>query len=406
FELLQNPNNQFKVNAAYRRLQILDSSLSQKPDNSLVSRFEYNFRLWKGFLYSNTFYEIGSGLESKKEFSYIKVAAGQGVYTYVDDYNKNGVQDLNEFEIAAFPDQAMYIKVYTPTNDYIKTFSNQFSQSLMIKPSALWANEKGVKKFISRFANQLAYRVDKKTIEDDLLKAYNPFVSEKSDSTFDSTLVTLNSSFRNTLSVNQLSPTVGLDLTYQDVRNKVLLVNGFDSRQNIFKEARLRWNISQQLSWNFVYKDGHKISKSEYFSSRDYSIIYYEVEPKFNYQPNTSFRVSISFKYTDKKNKTELGGQQAVLQDYGLEVKYNVLQKGSLNLKGNFIQIKYTDPVKSSSLAFEMLDALKTGQNITWGISYQRNLSNNLQLSLTYDGRKSDGTKIIHTGGAQVRAYF
>jgi hypothetical protein len=52
-----------------------------------------------------------------------------------------------------------------------------------------------------------------------------------------------------------------------------------------------------------------------------------------------------------------------------------------------------------------MLDGLKTGKNITWGISYQRTLSNNLQLSLTYDGRTS-GNKIIHTGGAQVRAYF
>jgi hypothetical protein len=160
------------------------------------------------------------------------------------------------------------------------------------------------------------------------------------------------------------------------------------------------------LSWNLSYKDGIKKSSSEYFPSRDFSILYYEVEPKFNFQPNTSFRTTISFKYTDRKNKTELGGQRAILQDYGAEVKYNVLQKGSLNVKADFIQIQYNDVNKNTSLAFEMLDALKTGQNITWGVAYQRNLSNNLQLSLTYDGRKSQGTKAIHTGGAQVRAYF
>ncbi|MGQ0827511.1 MAG: hypothetical protein ACT4ON_03845 [Bacteroidota bacterium] len=401
FELLQNPDHQLKINTAYRRLQILDSSLTQIPDNSLVSRIEYNFRLWKGLLNSNTFYEIGSGQEVRKEFSYIAVAPGQGIYTWID-YNSNGVKELSEFEISAFPDQATYIKVYTPTNDYIKTYSNQFSQSLMLKPSALWANkENGLKKFISLFANQTSYRVDRKSTEDDLTKAYNPFLVQ----TNDSTLQTLNSSFRNTLFINQLSSVFGLDLTYQEVRNKVLLVNGFDSRQNIYKEARLRWNISQQFSWNIIYKDGRKTSNSEYFNMRDYSILYYEAEPKLNYQPNTAFRASISFRYTDKKNATEFGGQRAILQDYGAEIKYNVLNKGSLNIKANFIQIQFNG-TQNTSLAFEMLDALKTGQNITWGLMYQRNLSNNLQLNLTYDGRKSEGTKAIHTGGAQVRAYF
>lgn len=401
FELLQNPNNQLKINTAYRRLQIIDSSLTlQKPDNSLVSRIEYNFRLWKGLISSNSFYEIGSGLEVKKEFSYIEVAPGQGVYTW-NDYNENGVKELNEFEIAAFANTASYIKVYTPTLDYIKVYTNQFSEILMLRPAALWANKKGIKKFISRFANQTAYRVDRKTTENDLAKAYNPFLGE----TKDSLLATLNSSFRNTLFINQMSPVFAVDLTYQDVRNKALLVNGFDTRQNRYKEATLRWNMSQQFWWELIYKDGVKNSRSQYFSTRDYSIVYYESTPKLNYQPSTAFRATASFRYTDKKNAIDYGAQHAVIQDYGLEIKYNVLQKGSLNAKANFIQIKYNGD-QNSSLAFEMLDALQKGKNITWGVLYQRNLSNNLQLSLTYDGRVSEETKAIHTGGAQVRAYF
>ncbi|MES2591157.1 MAG: hypothetical protein V4608_04675 [Bacteroidota bacterium] len=401
FEILQNSNNQLKINAAYRRLQIVDSSLTlQKPDNSLVSRIEYNFRLWKGLLYSNSFYEIGSGLEVKKEFSFIEVASGQGVYTWID-YNENGVKELNEFEVAAFSNTATYIKVYTPTLDYIKVYSSQFSEMVMLKPAALWANKKGVRKFISRFANQTAYRVDRKSTGSDLSKAYNPFIAE----TKDPELITLNSSFRNTIFINQLSPVFGLDITHQDVRNKTLLVNGFDTRQNKFDEVRLRWNITSQFWWDIDCKNGRKVSRSQYFNTRDYSIFYYEAAPKFNYQPNTAFHATLSFKYTDKKNNLEFGAQHAVSEDYGVEIKYNVLQKGSLNLKANFIQIKYTGE-QNTSVAFEMLDALQKGKNITWGIIYQRNLSNNLQLSLTYDGRVSETTKAVHTGGAQVRAYF
>jgi hypothetical protein len=223
--------------------------------------------------------------------------------------------------------------------------------------------------------------------------------------TNDSTLIAVNSLFRNTLFINQLSPLFGLDLTYQDVRNKTLLVNGFDSRKTQYLEARLRWNVSQKFSFNAAAKNGEKANASQFFNNRDYQIAFYELEPKINYQPSTSFRATLSFRYTDKKNKNELGGQRANLQDYGAEIKYNVLNKGSLNAKVNFIQIAF-DGAQNTSLAFEMLDALKIGKNITWGLTYQRNLSNNLQLSLTYDGRQSEGSKTIHTGGAQVRAYF
>ncbi|MFL5764983.1 MAG: hypothetical protein ACJ77K_13650 [Bacteroidia bacterium] len=406
-ELTKNPNTKLKLNAAYRRLEIRDALLTvQKPDNSLVARAEYSFRLLKGLIFSNTFYEIGSGLEVKKEFSYIQVAVGQGVYVW-NDYNGNGVKELDEFEIAAFPNTADYIKVYTPTSDYIKVYSNQFSQVLNIKPSAIWGNKSGFRKFVARFSDQASYRIDRKSTETDLSKAYNPFLvvpNDTSSSDF-KTLVSTNSSFRNTLFINQLSSVFGLDLSFQDARNKILLVNGFDTRTNTFSEARLRWNMTRELSWNMYYRNGVKASSSQFFSSRDYSIDYFETEPKLNYQPNTSFRTSVSFRYAEKKNKTELGGQKAEVEDYGAEIKYNVLQKGSLELKANYIRIAFNG-TQNTSLAFEMLDALKIGQNITWGAAYQRTLSNNLQLSLTYDGRKSEGTKAIHTGGAQVRAYF
>ena len=88
-----------------------------------------------------------------------------------------------------------------------------------------------------------------------------------------------------------------------------------------------------------------------------------------------------------------------------MEFKYNQLDKGSLNGKLNFIQITYND-LENSAIAYEMLNALKIGSNYTWGLSYQRNLSNNLQVSINYDGRKSANSKIINIGGAQVRAFF
>jgi len=401
-ELTQNPKSQLKINVAYRKLLIIDSTITnQRPDNTIVSRIEYNFLLWKGFLKSNTYYEIGSGLEVKQQYSYIQVTVGQGVYVW-NDYNDDGVQQLNEFEVATFPGTANYIRVYTPTNQYIKVNRNQFSQQLMIKPAAVWATKTGVRKFISRFANQTAYRIDRKSNETNLFKAYNPFLPESETLTNSVTLV---SSFRNTFFVNQLSPVFGLELTYQNTKNISLLVNGIDVQQNVSNQAVLRWNMTKILNWGLSVTNGKKSYESQFLITRNYSILYYEVAPKLNYQPTTAFRFSLLYKYSLKNNLPQYGEQQATLNNYGVEVKYNILQKGSLNLKANYIQVLYNGE-QNTSLSYEMLEALQIGENWTWGVAYQRNLSNNMQLSFTYDGHKSKTSKIVHTGGAQVRAYF
>jgi hypothetical protein len=53
-----------------------------------------------------------------------------------------------------------------------------------------------------------------------------------------------------------------------------------------------------------------------------------------------------------------------------------------------------------------MLEGLLPGRNYVWNLTWQRTLVNNMQLNLSYDGRKSGEGKIIHTGGLQVRAFF
>ena len=70
------------------------------------------------------FYELGNGQEAQREFQYLKVTDGQGIYKWTD-YNGDGIQQLDEFEIAEYSDLAQYIRVYTNTVKY--TPSNKIS---------------------------------------------------------------------------------------------------------------------------------------------------------------------------------------------------------------------------------------------------------------------------------------
>ena len=170
------------------------------------------FAVFKNAITSNTYYEVGSGLEVKKEFSFVEVQPGQGTHAYIGDLNGNGVKDLNEFEVAAFQDQATFIKVFTPTNDFVRTYTNQFNQGLFLRPETKWGSKKGVKKLISRFSNRTNYRVSRKV--SDKLDYYNPFIGNIADTT----LVTLNLGFLNTIYFNRTGTKFGTQFTFQDNR--------------------------------------------------------------------------------------------------------------------------------------------------------------------------------------------
>jgi hypothetical protein len=395
------PNQQLRITTSWRKLSIRSSQLTtQQPENTLIGRFEYSLRAWKGVFTSSTFYETGSGLELKREYTYVEVPTGQGSFTWTD-YNGDGVKQLNEFENALYLDQANYIRVFTPTNNYIRVFTNQFSQSVNIRPSVKWGNKKGFAGIVARFSDQAVYRVDRKTMSREAMHVYVPQLSDAGDTA----LVALNATVRNTLFFNQLSSKFGMDYTYQDVRGKNLLTNGIESRSNTYHEMRLRWNITKAFALVTEYRDGQKKNNSEFFSTRNFRIKYYEVEPRFSYQPGTTFRLSFSYRYSDKRNAADLGNEKAQVQKFGTELKLNKLSKGSLLAEFNYFRMDYTGTV-SSAVGYDMLEGLKPGQNFTWKIAWQRSLAQNLQLTLGYEGRKTPNANMIHTGTAQVRAVF
>jgi hypothetical protein len=396
-------NNPFTILITFRKLDLTRNLVGKtlKPDNTLLNRLEYNPRYFKGLITAGFFYETGYGLENKREFYYLEVAPGQGQFAW-RDYNANGIKELNEFEIALFNDQARYIRIYTPTNQYIKVLQNQLSISLSVRPAELL--KKSTKK-MARFAKlwvlQTALRLDNKISEFKGKEAYNPFFLVK-----DTFLIASNNNIRQSVFFNQASPYFGADYTYINNKSRQLLTNGIEGRKLESHEVKWRYNFAKAWSVNSDNVYSLKGNSSQFFNNRNFLIKAFETEQKLIFQPNTVFRISAIYKYNEKRNdvKTE-ATEQAFLNTYAFELKYNQTDKGSLTSRFDFIQIKY-NASENSSVAYEMLNGLNKGNNFTWELVYQRNLNNNIQISINYNGRKSTDSPIVHLGGAQIRAYF
>jgi hypothetical protein len=400
YDWVSNTKTQLRMNINYRNLRIVDSTLINiQPENTFLGRLEHSVNLWKGALRTSTFYELGSGLELKREFIYIEVLPGRGVYVW-RDYNADGIKDLNEFEIALYADEANYVRIFTPSNEYIRTFSNEFSQSIFLHPEKIWSKKKGVLGFLSRVSNQTQIRLNRK-INGDFRSNINPFTDRSNDTT----LISESASYRNSIFFNRTNQIAGGDYTFSRFTNKLLLANGFDERLTQFHQFNFRWNIKQKFTLKTSYEFGQKASFAQYTTGRDFQINYFKVFPEFIYQPDTKLRISTTFRYEDKQNVFVADGERALINDFGIEFRYNQPQKGTLSGTMNVLKIEYNGAI-NSALGFEMLESLRPGLNYTWTLNYQRNLGKNLQLSIRYNGRKSEGNRMIHAGGVEMRAMF
>lgn len=398
-EINLSKNQRLVGTLTFRKLSISDTVLSKlKPESNILSRIEYSFSALKGGITSSTFYEIGSGQELKREFTFLEVQQGKGIYGWFD-YNKNGIKELNEFEIVdvtSFPDLARYIKIYTPTNQYVKSYNNQFNAVIYLSPDRFTDI-----RIINRFSDQVSLKLDRKTIGNKAANAFNPFEKDVADTS----LLTINSYLRNTLFFNRSNAVFGSDYNYTQSSNKSLLTNGFETRLSFENRFNIRYNFTQEFLLNLSLAEGNKKNISQFFSNRDYNIKFYDLEPKLSFQPNATYRISILYRYLNKVNIMKSEQEGSFQQRAGVELKFSTATQGSFLLKFNLIKIDYNGEV-NTPVSYELLEGFNPGNNITWGLTIQRNLSQNMQLNLNYDGRKSETTKVIHTGNVQVRAFF
>lgn len=393
--------NKLSTVFTYRKLQFSQNvpEGQSKNEDNFNGRINLSMNWMGGSIRSSTFYEIGSGLELRKEYQFLQVTPGQGQFVW-NDYNSDGITQLDEFELAAFQDTANYIRLFIPGNDYEKVLNNQFSQNLNIKMAGLIKKEKGLSVFFGKLTSATSFRVNSKNSSISILENLNPFYSYADDAN----LRSLNSALRNIFSFNKGNPRFGIDYIYSNNSNRTLLTNGIDSRTLDLHSLQLRWKVTTHLIAGLNAENGKKSFESEFFPTKDFLIHYDKAEGSILFQPNLDSELKAIFTYTDKSNLRSI--EKSTEFKYSGEANLKFASKATALLKISYVKIDFNQQEINSSIAYEMLGGLKPGDNFTWELQYQQNIAGNMQLNVSYFGRKSKDSKTLHTGNVQIRAYF
>lgn len=399
-DILSNPRQQLRINATYRRLEAYtDRVKGLRSDRSLLGRIEYNANAWKGAVNGNMLYELGSGQEPRRDLSYLEVPAGQGEYAWID-YNTDGLQQLNEFEKAVFRDQARFIRVFTPTDQFVRSSYLQFNYSLIVDPRAALGASPATRwgRILSKTYLQSSLQLARKNLNDGR-NTYLPF----SDPLGDSSLITLDRVWSNTFSYDRSSRRWGIDLNNIRTSGRAFLSYGYETREWNDWNLKARYTIERTWTWNLILRRVANTLSTPLFGNRNYNVVSRSAEPRLTYARDTRLRAQAGFVHADRKNTA--GVERARSNALQTEFRYNLLSKTSIGTRLTHDRIRFEGKT-NTAVSYLMLDGLLPGSNWLWTVDLVQRLSSALELSVQYEGRRAGTSATVHLGRAQIRALF
>lgn len=384
----------------YRALGIDDESLTEeKARATLLGNFNHVLNLWKGSFRSTVNYKVSSGQEPKIEYDFREVLIGQGDYIWVDD--GDGVQERNEFQVAPFKDQANYVRVNLFNNEFIKTNNVGFTQSLRLEPKNWYSQKDTISNFgkvMRRFSVISNFRLDNKNQSDANLLSLSQFDIQ------DTSLVSYSSLYSGILYFNRGNPNYDLQLGRRNNRNRLVQTAGFEDRGVNEDYFRARVAFNKNIDIISIVTRGSKTLASEIFSNNDYQIAFTKVEPQISYRYGDKLRINTSYLYEEKRNNIK-EKESAIINDLSLGITYSKVKTSRINAEIKYAAIKYNG-VANTAIELNMLDGLKNGNNILWKLDYTVRIMKNVDVNISYEGRKTGQRNTTHVGRAQVNSRF
>ncbi|HMQ06478.1 MAG TPA: hypothetical protein PKC30_04205 [Saprospiraceae bacterium] len=397
---LNHKSSQLRWNVSYRNFMVKNTELiSNESASTLLGRLDYGFEVLKGFIQSSSSIQFGSGQEAKREFQFIRVEKGQGNYIYLGDLNNDGKDQINEYELAVFSDEADFIRVNVFNNEFIRTENKTLNQSLRIMPER-WIRDRStfLKRVIRKLSLNSVLKLDKKNSFD---SGRGPLLNFNY---LDSNLVAYQGLINNTLFINRGNPLFDIQTGHRKSNHRFVQITGYEDRRDERIYIRSRINPKKHIDLITQIEKGNQYYDSEFIDSRDLNLDFWALSPSIVYRPGNSWRITGKYSYEERRQKIN-DREHAKQNALTLEMTYREAVTSDLRFSMSLVNIQYEGDI-NAPVAYSILSGLNQGNNYLWNIQYTRRMSGNVDFNISYDGRKTGHNRTVHVARAQVRAHF
>ena len=298
------PRPQFRteLTSAYRVFRVSDPRFAQQglsDSRVLNTNWQTSYAHKKRIVSTNWVYDVSAEQVARRELRFVEVNPGQGQYEWID-FNENGIEEIDEFQLSPNPLLANYIRVNIPTRELFPTTKLGLNGNLRIDLSRAWEPSKQPLKELLRQTKTLTtLKVTQNKQRNSSLGSY---LIDLTNIFSDSTLLNAVYFFRQDLTFFQNSRLGDLRFSFQDNQFKLFLNTGDELRATSFFSATQRINLDPSKSLEVDTRWGNKSATARNFPTREFDIRFIETQPKVNFQFNNKFRFSLGYTHTFRRN--------------------------------------------------------------------------------------------------------
>lgn len=392
FGKLQKKWGTLRSGVKFKYIDYMVDSLTQ-DEQILTSNLEYSHSWKKNKIRFTGAYENGKGQEARLRISYIQVPDGQGNYIWVD-YNENGIKEPDEFEQAIFGEQANYIRLLSPEDDYIAIFKHRLAFQWTFELGKLFELKENWKQLYLSTSLETGSTLKDLDWED----SWNPFDGYRSE----------NISRQNLLSRSEIRNNFKSGIRVSIIRKEQvdtrLISFGLEENKKEDWKLLLRLPLKNKSAFETEFTLGNKFRSSENYAERNLDIDIVEFDHAWKQPVRKKWKFKSGLNYRTKLNQSERKEKLESISFY-LEQEFKSGNNQYLFTKVTYLNHKY-NAEEGTALGYEMLQGLKKGNNMIWELNWRKKLSKSLELNFVYQGRKSENIQAIHSGQVQLRALF
>ncbi len=378
------------------------ASDANTDNNTLLVNWQTRVDPFNSALSTDLYYNVSSERQAKIEKVFVQVPYGQGNYIYLGDLNGNGLQDELEFVLANFND-GNYIRINRPTSELFPVTALNTSARIDLKPDRFLTitGSSFLSDLIRNITTESYARVEEKSQDPNTDNVYflhfNTFQND-SNSLFGTQLLQQDINFF------EFNPSYSLKLRFiqQNVFNQY--VSGNERLFTIQKSAKLKLGLTKDLAFLLEYLNMANRNDAPTNSVRNWNIKSEGLNTNFSYRPIEQVESAFQVNFLRAIDSYPFVPTQADINQQILTFTYSFALQGRLRLE--LERDAVTLNKKNFSYPYELTSGKSEGMTIIWGAFFDYSISKNLQASINYNGRTSKNSNIIHTGRAEVKAFF